>query len=88
MTFKGDETHFGTVEEDAPVARATAEPLLESVLQRENMFMALQQVMDNKGSSGIDRMSVHDLPDYLKQHWPARRGVARLLPIPISLGEI
>ena len=27
----------------------------------------------NKGSPGIDGMTVDELPDYLKEHWPAIR---------------
>jgi RNA-directed DNA polymerase len=34
---------------------------------------ALRQVKANKGSAGIDRMTVGQLADYLKQHWPAIR---------------
>ena len=31
---------------------------------------ALRQVRGNKGSAGVDRMTVDQLGDYLKQHWP------------------
>src|SRR5216684_2694223 len=34
---------------------------------------ALRQVRSNKGSAGIDRMTVDQLGDYLKQHWPVIR---------------
>jgi RNA-directed DNA polymerase len=34
---------------------------------------ALRQVRGNKGSAGVDRMTVDQLGDYLKQHWPAIR---------------
>ena len=37
------------------------------------MKEALRQVKVNKGSAGIDRMTVGQLGDYLKQHWPAIR---------------
>jgi len=33
----------------------------------------LRQVKANKGSAGIDRMTVGQLSDYLKQHWPTIR---------------
>jgi RNA-directed DNA polymerase len=33
----------------------------------------LRQVKANKGSAGIDRMTVGQLSDYLKQHWPEIR---------------
>ena len=35
------------------------------------MQAALQQVRANKGSPGVDGMSVDELPDFLKAHWPA-----------------
>jgi RNA-directed DNA polymerase len=33
----------------------------------------LRQVKANKGSAGVDGMTVGQLADYLKQHWPAIR---------------
>jgi RNA-directed DNA polymerase len=50
-----------------------AEQLIEEVCQRENCKQALARVKANKGSAGVDRMTVHELPDFLKQHWPAIR---------------
>ena len=46
---------------------------MEEVCERENLKAALQRVKDNKGSPGIDGMTVNELPDYLKQHWPTIR---------------
>ena len=46
---------------------------MEEVCERENLKAALQRVKDNKGSPGIDGMTVDELADYLKQHWPAIR---------------
>jgi RNA-directed DNA polymerase len=46
---------------------------MEEVCERENLKAALQRVKDNKGSPGIDGMTVNGLIDYLKQHWPAIR---------------
>jgi hypothetical protein len=34
---------------------------------------ALARVKANKGSPGVDGMTVHDLPGFLKQHWPTIR---------------
>src|SRR6202030_1512545 len=36
-------------------------------------FQAYKQVKSNKGSPGIDGMTVEQLPGYLKEHWPAIR---------------
>ncbi len=49
------------------------EQLMEEVCERENLKRALQRVKANKGSPGIDGMTVEELPDYLAQHWPAIR---------------
>jgi RNA-directed DNA polymerase len=46
---------------------------MEEVCERENCKRALKRVKANKGSPGVDGMTVHDLPGYLKQHWPAIR---------------
>jgi RNA-directed DNA polymerase len=43
------------------------------VVERGNLKKALAQVKRNKGAAGIDRMSVDDLPAYLKEHWPMIR---------------
>jgi RNA-directed DNA polymerase len=52
---------------------ADTERLMEEVCGRENCQQALRRVKANKGSPGVDGMTVRELPDYLKQHWPAIR---------------
>ena len=52
---------------------AETERLMEEVVERENLKEALKRVKANKGSPGVDGMTVHALPDYLKEHWPAIR---------------
>src|SRR5438874_2930074 len=52
---------------------AIGEQLMEEVCERENCNQALARVKANKGSAGVDEMTVHELPDFLKQHWPAIR---------------
>jgi RNA-directed DNA polymerase len=52
---------------------ASAEQLMEEICQAENCKQALARVKSNKGSPGIDGMTVEKLPDYLKQHWPKVR---------------
>jgi RNA-directed DNA polymerase len=47
------------------------ETLMEEVCERGNMLAALKQVRANQGSPGSDGMSVHELPAFLKTHWPA-----------------
>ena len=46
---------------------------MEEVCERENLKEALRQVKGNKGSAGVDGITVNQLPDYLKQHWPMIR---------------
>jgi len=52
---------------------AIAEQLMEEVCEQDNCKQALARVKANKGSPGMDGMTVRDLPGYLKQHWPAIR---------------
>lgn len=47
---------------------ARTERLMEEVCELENCKQALQRVKANKGSPGIDGMTVKELPAYLKQH--------------------
>jgi RNA-directed DNA polymerase len=46
---------------------------MEEVCERDNLKEALRRVKANKGSAGVDGMTVGELDDYLKQHWPAIR---------------
>jgi len=46
---------------------------MEEVCERENLKEALERVKANKGSPGVDGMTVGEIKDYLKQHWPAIR---------------
>src|SRR6516162_4319742 len=53
---------------------AITEQLMEEVCERENCKRALKRVKANKGSAGVDGMTVQQLPAFLKQHWPEIRG--------------
>ena len=52
---------------------AIGEQLMEEVCGRENCKQALARVKANRGSAGVDGMAVQQLPEFLKQHWPAIR---------------
>ena len=54
-------------------SRANSKALMEAVCERKNCRQALARVKSNKGSAGIDGMTVEQLPAYLKQHWPIIR---------------
>lgn len=47
--------------------------LMERVVARANAVVALTRVRRNKGSPGIDGMTVEELTPYLRDHWPATR---------------
>src|SRR3977135_1085353 len=56
-----------------PEHPANTSRIMEEVCERANLKEALRQVRGNKGSAGVDRMTVDQLGDYLKQHWLAIR---------------
>jgi RNA-directed DNA polymerase len=56
-----------------PESPASTNRMMEEVCERENLKAALRQVKANKGSAGVDGLTVNDITDYLKQHWPAIR---------------
>jgi RNA-directed DNA polymerase len=67
------------------------EQWMEEVCERDNCKQALRRVKANKGSPGIDGMTVEQLPGHLKEHWPAIReqllsGIYR--PQPVKRVEI
>ena len=43
--------------------------LMEAVVERSNMVMALHRVESNAGSAGVDAMEVGEQRSYLKEHW-------------------
>jgi len=51
--------------------------LMEAVVDRGNLKLAYQRVVENKGAAGVDQLAVTELKDHLKRHWPTIR--ARLL---------
>lgn len=54
------------------VAALTGE-LMEAIAAVENLGLAMQRVRANKGSPGVDGMSVEQLPAYLEDHGPELR---------------
>src|SRR5499433_487327 len=85
---KGTESSGAT---SGPENPASTNRLMEEVCERENLKEALRQVKANKGSPGVDGMTVGRVTDYLKQHWPAIR--EQLLngtyePMPVRRVEI
>ena len=94
---KGEAPSAAAQETEARTAKACLErpavagPSMEAVVERENLKKALARVKRNNGAAGVDRMSVDELPAYLKDYWPTIR--AQLLegtykPQPVRRVEI
>ncbi len=65
--------------------------MLEAVVERENMIAALRRVEANKGSAGIDEMTVESLRPYLREHWPHIKEqllAGRYMPSPVRRVDI
>jgi len=43
------------------------------IFSRPNLFTALERVRRNGGAAGVDGMTVEELPEHLKAHWPSIR---------------
>ena len=65
--------------------------LMEQVVGRANALAALRRVKQNRGSPGMDGMTVDDLTPYLVAHWETIRGqllAGRYQPQPVKRREI
>ena len=65
--------------------------LLEKILGRENMRMALDKVKANKGAAGIDGIEIEDIDQYLRENWVEIRDKIRrrkYKPQPVRRVEI
>lgn len=90
------EASFGQRSGEASTAtnrneRSGNDRLMELVVERSNAKAALKRVVQNKGSSGVDGMTVDELPKYLTENWERLR--AQLLdgsyqPKPVREVEI
>ncbi len=69
---RGEGTETSTVKGDAE-SPANTTLLMEEVCERENLRGALHRVRSNKGSPGVDGMTVDALAEHLKKHWPTLR---------------
>ena len=47
--------------------------LMEQVVSRENLLLAYRRVVANKGSAGVDGMTVAELMPYCRDHWSSIR---------------
>ncbi len=44
--------------------------LMEAVCERDNLKLAYQRVVENKGAAGVDGIGIAEFKDHLKLHWP------------------
>ena len=64
---------------------------MEEVVERSNLQLAYQRVVENKGAPGVDEVSVSEFKDWLKMHWPSvKRALleGRYLPRPVRRVDI
>ena len=65
--------------------------LMEAVCERHNLQLAYQRVMKNKGSAGVDGMSIAEFKGHLQRHWQSIKAkllAGEYIPQPIRQVEI
>ena len=92
------ERNSGTAPLGAEVCAATSgrtksenHALMERVVERSNIRLAYQRVVENKGAAGVDEMPVSELKDWLTVHWPSVKKAlleGRYVPQPVRRVDI
>ena len=65
--------------------------LMEAVVERGNLWLAYQRVVENKGAPGVDGLTVAEFKGHLKVHWPRIRAAlleGRYVPQPVRAVDI
>jgi RNA-directed DNA polymerase len=65
--------------------------LMERVVERSNLWLAYQRVVQNKGAPGVDELTVAEFKGWLKVHWPSVKQAmleGRYLPRPVRRVDI
>ena len=65
--------------------------LMEALCERHNLQLAYQRVMKNKGSAGVDGMSIAEFKGHLQRHWQSIKAkllAGEYIPQPIRQVEI
>ena len=70
ISSEGTESFKVERETESP---AVVERQMEEVCEEGNCEQALKRVQSNKGSAGVDGMTVQQLPAFLRKHWPRIR---------------
>ena len=63
----------------------------QQIFSRDNLMAALKRVQSNGGAPGVDGMTVEELPEHLRAHWPSIREkleAGRYEPSPVKRVEI
>lgn len=68
---QGTEPMMAKRNPESPVGK---ERLMEEVCERKNLEIAWRHVRKNRGSPGVDGMTIDETWDYLKEHWSTIRG--------------
>jgi len=64
---------------------------MEQVVERSNLKLAYQRVVENKGAPGVDDVRTPEFKDWLKMRWPSVKIAlleARYLPRPVRRVDI
>ena len=65
--------------------------LMEEILSKENLETAMKAVIANKGSAGVDRMKVNELPKFIEEHGEEiteRIRMRKYKPLPVRRVQI
>ena len=83
MSMRAEKVGGGTAEDISSASQAItasegfaverAPMCMEEIVRRENMQRAWQRVCSNKGSSGVDGLSIDETNVQLQTHWPSIR---------------
>ena len=71
--------------------KSEGHPLMERRVERSNLKLAYQRVVENKGAPGVDDVSVPEFKDWLRMHWPSVKVAlweGRYLPRPVRRVDI
>ena len=88
---RGDEETEPFMAKSATESSAFTEQLMEEVCDRENLERAWKRVKRNKGSPGVDGMTIDDAKSFLREHWPDIRSqllAGTYQPQPVKRVEI
>lgn len=59
--------------------------MIEQVITKKNMRLACSHVLQNKGSAGVDGMSIRDLYQYVQEH---KKDIAASISQPVKLATV